>query len=156
MRVAFFITLAVLACAGQGNPEDDIASALARTEYFPSGDGWAEARRRRMVTRYLESAGFHVTALQHAPGDGRLESKYRQVSLLAQRSGEQAEKKRTTVTLALLVPETQAAAGDFAARQRACDSVLLALLREQAQFSRVELVTSAVCFGLTAQRAAQK
>lgn len=106
------------------------------------------------MTRYLADAGFSVRSVQRKFSDGRSETKYRLVELLADRPAPGSG--RVKATLALLLPEGKAIDGDFAKRQARCDSVLLSVLARAAAFSQIELVQSPVCFGLTAQREAQE
>ncbi|HNJ64707.1 MAG TPA: hypothetical protein PKW28_02360 [Turneriella sp.] len=134
----------------------DLAKKITESEYTPSGDGWAEARRRRLVTRYLEARGFQVRAVQRPHDDGRPASKYRQADLVAQRGAVTPEGRRARATLSLLLPEKLPVSSDFVKRQKQCDSVLLSVLEKAAEFSQVELVSSPVCFGLTAQGEAQE
>jgi len=134
----------------------DLAQKLAAPEYAPSGDGWAEARRRRLVTRYLGALGFEIRAVQHRYTDGRQGSKYRLVDLFAERGAKRQESRRLRATLALLVPEKLPVSAEFIKRQQECDRLLLSLLEKAAEFSRIELVTAPVCLGLTTQGEAQK
>lgn len=125
-------------------------------QYTPSGDGWSEARRRRLLTRYLEQAGFQVRAVQRPFADGRPDTKYQQVDLLAQRSGIKKSSGGVKATFALLRPEKLSAEKAFAQQQKKCDKILLSVLASAAQYSQLELVTAPVCFGLTAQGEAQE
>jgi hypothetical protein len=146
----------VLACKSQGLPFFDLEKKITKPEYTPSGDGWAEARRRRLVTRYLEALGFEVRAVQHRYSDGRKGSKYRLVDLFAERGAERQESRRLRATLALLVPEKLPVSAEFIKRQQECDRVLLSLLKKATEFNQIELVTSPVCLGLTTQHEARK
>jgi hypothetical protein len=59
-------------------------------------------------------------------------------------------------TLALVLPEERTNSHNFAQRQKECDRHLLSVLQNAEQYRKLELVTAPVCFGLTAQSAAQE
>jgi hypothetical protein len=150
------LVVLVFACCGRPMTAQELADWLMRPEYMPSGDGWAEARRRRLVTRYLGQMGFQVRAVQRPYSDGRIATKYRQVDLVASRGEPTAAGAAEKATLALVLPEERTSSHNFAQRQKECDRHLLSVLQNAEQYRRLELVTAPVCFGLTAQSAAQE
>ncbi|GAB4427625.1 MAG: hypothetical protein OHK0011_09590 [Turneriella sp.] len=156
LRFLFLLSSLALACSGKGVSLHDLETYLNRPEYTPSGDGWAEARRRRLVTRYLGQSGFQVRAVQRPYADGRAGTKYRQVDLLAESGQAAGSSTRMKVTLALVLPQKFRDADDLMTRQKQCDRILLSFLRKAAEYRQMELVTAPVCFGLTAQRGAQE
>lgn len=156
LRCVFFLVFVLVACTHRGVSFKETAACISLRQYIPSGDGWPEARRRRLVTRYLEQAGFEVRAVVRPFTDGRADTKYRQVDLVAQRVNLTKKARSVKATLALLRSEKLSAGEAFAERQKACDSILLQVLAGAADYSRLELVTAPVCFGLTAQGEAQE
>jgi hypothetical protein len=156
LRFLFLLPFVILACSGKSVSFSDLAKKFNRPEYTPSGDGWAEARRRRLVTRYLEQVGFLVRFVQRPYATRRGESKYRQVDLVASRGDPMAAGAAEKATLALVLPEERTNSHNFAQRQKECDRHLLSVLQNAEQYRKLELVTAPVCFGLTAQSAAQE
>lgn len=152
----FLYSLMLLACSVPQVELDFLQKTFARAEYIATGDGWAEARRRRLLERYLQRSGFAVSAVQQRFHDGRRETKYRQVVLHAERSPRSNLGKKRTVTLALLPPERGAEAVDFALRQRECDQVLFSILAKLSEFHSLDFVSSPSCLGLTAQTNTRK
>lgn len=146
----------LLSCAPSQVGLDSLQKNFARAEYIATGDGWAEARRRRLLERYLQQSGFVVSAEQQRFSDNRRESKYRQVVLHAQRPAHGNAGKKLTLTLSLLPPAQGALSADFAARQRECDRSLFSVLSDLAQFTALDFVSSPSCLGLTTQTGAGK
>lgn len=91
---AFFAILpfAYFACSLPAVSISDLKSAFVRPEYIASNDGWAEARRRRLLKKYLQARGIPFSE-STAP----LRGKYNRVTLHA---GDRRVKARR-VTLSL-------------------------------------------------------
>lgn len=150
MRAAPFLLLLLLLCNHCARRAIDAAhlkQLFAQPEYLASGDGWAEARRRAALKKYLgeNAIPFHET---QQPKPGAANDKYRQVTIVIPGSGESATGD-SIVTLALVPGPTDSWRETIGLRQRQCDAVLfraidqLTALRQQ--HKRILLTMDQAC-----------
>lgn len=103
----------------------DLKEAFRKPEYIASNDGWAEARRRWLLKKYL-----HALGVPFSESTVPLRGKYNRVVVHAGH----ADTKARSVTLSLS-PRT-----GVAAAQELCDKVL---------FAQLEMKITAVDFVMT-------
>lgn len=117
MRNRILIVIFFSGCTVPAVNLTDLQYSFRKPEYLASNDGWAEARRRRLLGKYLTAQ-----RIPYSETTVPLRGKYNRVSLHTGPRGAMARK----VTLSLT---PQAAQGGAQAR---CDQLLFALLEKKA------------------------
>lgn len=127
----FFLVLfpfAYLACQPAVISLAEIKSVFSRPEYSASNDGWAEARRRTLLKKYLQARG-----IPFRESTAVLRGKYNRVTLHAGNTGGKA--RRVTLSLS--------PAPGVAAAQALCDKVLFRVLERE--ITAVDFVMTDSC-----------
>ncbi len=128
---------------------DDIEEAFSRPEFVSQGDGWAEARRRKLIAHWLRLREYAISFDEKPFEDKLIPQKYRNVTLIAEaQSNPKGETK--TVTLSLYAMGAKKGV-DLQAEQKKCDKVLFDVLSKIQNFSKVNFLMTESCIGLTAQ-----
>ncbi|MCX7633529.1 MAG: hypothetical protein N2Z22_09390 [Turneriella sp.] len=151
----FLLLLCCWGCLAREITLETVKYKFGHGEYQPSGDGWAEARRRRLLRRFLEQQGFAVREEQQELPASFGKTKYRRVDLHARRknkTGPSGKSWHATYVL-LLAPDTERAA--LRKRQEECDRRLFAVLDQLASLETIALLATEECLGLTADEAQQ-
>lgn len=163
---ALFVSLIVLPlCTRPVHDLGGLRSLFSRPEYISTGDGWAEARRRRLLASWLQNRGFKTRWESHIIPE-RPNDKYRHTSIFAEigkNRSEQSDGARNScrASLSLIKSDRSMPQQDFSLKQRHCDEVLFRLLAEtgagKSVCSEIEFSMDTVCFAdrLTPQVAEQ-
>lgn len=126
------LLFSLTACTRPVHDAAGIARLFANAEYIPSrgvsADGWAEARRRQLLKKFLHEGGFTTSETQF-PLKGNPHSKYRDVVLAVAGRGSETMQ----VSLALIPQESGPVTAQFRAAQAACDLRLVQVLQSLAQ-----------------------
>jgi hypothetical protein len=141
------------------SPQYNLAALkkLFSTEpYIPTwggqGDGWPEARRRKLIGHYLDNMGVKYRFRQDPIRSNSAAQKYKRVTIELKGRG---RKPIRSTTLALIPTPPEASRVPLARRQRQCDIILfsdlLNLEQYLTEFSQIDLAMTDNCIGLTPQ-----
>lgn len=152
------VLLCLYACTHTGNNLEEIRQHFQRPEYIPTkglgADGWAYARRRRILERYFKK--IHLEYKIKEKDIPLKADKYRNPILFLKGTGTQ----EIQLTLALFVTEKGIPSAMFQRLQAECDKHLFGLLSDfiahPSKWSKVELSQTKSCNHLTAHTTTQK
>lgn len=150
--IFFFAILAVFWACGRGASYPtlhDIEEAFSRPEFVSQGDGWAEARRRKLIAHWLRLREYSISFDEKPFEDKLIPQKYRNVTLIAEPVSK-PKGETHNVTLSLYAMGAKKGM-DLQVEQKKCDKVLFDVLSRIQNFSKVNFLMTESCIGLTAQ-----
>jgi hypothetical protein len=138
----------------------DLKDSFRKPEFVASrvsgADGWAEARRRQLIKRYLAGKNIAFTETQSPRIVSGKPDKYRNVSIRINGRGNEGLLR---VSLVLQPGKKNHSEGAFYNLQQNCDARLFSVLEAPNEnlrrFGRLELLVSENCLDLTERRAVE-
>ncbi|HRP68419.1 MAG TPA: hypothetical protein PLY93_02715 [Turneriella sp.] len=157
-RIGVFIACGILGCVPSKLTHPDLTRYFAKAEYIPSkgigADGWAYARRRRLLKRYLQA--LHIDFIEKDRVAPTPQNKYRDIVLAVSGKGD----KKIMVTLALQAHTSGNPTDEFIKAQHECDTYLFTFLSTLEQrllrWESIEFTQTETCNRLTAHDGHEK